>query len=129
MTPAPTPQPQQPAKLPVEGVKNLVAVASGKGGVGRTTVAVNLALKRIGASVGLLDAEVYGRLLLNQRDRHSVLIRKVLVQRTNADSRPFGNCVRRVSLKSMPLQNASRSLQHGVHRRGRTRLSGQFTGI
>jgi ATP-binding protein involved in chromosome partitioning len=52
----------QPAKLPVEGVKNLVAVASGKGGVGKTTVAVNLALalKRLGASVGLLDADVYG---------------------------------------------------------------------
>jgi ATP-binding protein involved in chromosome partitioning len=49
-------------KTPIEGVKNLVAVASGKGGVGKTTVAVNLAiaLKRIGASVGLLDADVYG---------------------------------------------------------------------
>ena len=52
----------QPPKLPIEGVKNLVAVASGKGGVGKTTVAVNLALalKRLGASVGLLDADVYG---------------------------------------------------------------------
>src|SRR3977135_3966097 len=61
MPPAPTPQ-SQPAKLPIEGVKNLVAVASGKGGVGKTTVAVNLALalRRMGASVGLLDADVYG---------------------------------------------------------------------
>jgi ATP-binding protein involved in chromosome partitioning len=61
MPPAPTPQPQ-PAKLPIEGVKNLVAVASGKGGVGKTTVAVNLALalRRLGATVGLLDADVYG---------------------------------------------------------------------
>ncbi len=61
MPPAPTPQ-SQPAKLPIEGVKNLVAVASGKGGVGKTTVAVNLALalRRLGASVGLLDADVYG---------------------------------------------------------------------
>jgi ATP-binding protein involved in chromosome partitioning len=53
--------PQAP-KLPIEGVRNLVAVASGKGGVGKTTVAVNLALalKSLGASVGLLDADVYG---------------------------------------------------------------------
>jgi ATP-binding protein involved in chromosome partitioning len=51
-----------PPKLPIAGVKYLVAVASGKGGVGKTTVAVNLsiALQRMGARVGLLDADVYG---------------------------------------------------------------------
>jgi ATP-binding protein involved in chromosome partitioning len=54
------------APLATEGglarVKNLVAVASGKGGVGKSTVAVNiaLALARTGASVGLMDADVYG---------------------------------------------------------------------
>src|SRR6201987_3588170 len=49
-------------KAPIPGVKTLVAVASGKGGVGKTTVAVNLAiaLKKLGSTVGLLDADVYG---------------------------------------------------------------------
>lgn len=52
----------QPQRTPIPGVKNLVAVASGKGGVGKTTVAVNLALAlaRLGSPVGLLDADVYG---------------------------------------------------------------------
>ena len=54
-------QAEQP-KLPIPGVKNLIAVGSGKGGVGKTTVSVNLAiaLARLGHKVGLLDADVYG---------------------------------------------------------------------
>ena len=58
------PAPPGPAveKQPIAGVKNLIAVASGKGGVGKTTVAVNLALALAqgGAAVGVLDADVYG---------------------------------------------------------------------
>ncbi len=47
---------------PIKGVKNTIAVASGKGGVGKSTVAANLAvaLAKSGAAVGLLDADVYG---------------------------------------------------------------------
>src|SRR5215475_9324775 len=53
---------QAPPKLPISGVKNLIAVGSGKGGVGKTTVAVNLAvaMASLGHRVGLLDADVYG---------------------------------------------------------------------
>jgi len=55
-------QPGQMPKMPIPGVKYLIAVGSGKGGVGKTTVAVNLAvgLASLGYKSGLMDADVYG---------------------------------------------------------------------
>ncbi len=60
---APTPGgPARPAKAGVPGIGAIIAVASGKGGVGKSTTAVNLALalKANGLKVGVLDADVYG---------------------------------------------------------------------
>ena len=56
------PQHRATGAKPVEGVRHIIAVASNKGGVGKSTVATNLAvaLARLGARVGLLDADIYG---------------------------------------------------------------------
>lgn len=83
---APSPGAKQaavPASAPVEGVGKVIAVASGKGGVGKSTVAVNLALalQKLDYRVGLLDIDIYGPslpTLLGVTERPAVRERRIV---------------------------------------------------
>ncbi|UCF81616.1 MAG: Mrp/NBP35 family ATP-binding protein [Acidobacteriota bacterium] len=94
VAPPPPPHPQQapPQGSPsphshaqaIPGVRHIVAVGSGKGGVGKSTVAVNLALalKKLGRRVGVMDADVYGPsipLLMGASERPKVTARNRIV--------------------------------------------------
>ena len=61
-TDAPTTPPVPNEKPKVPGIKNIIAIASGKGGVGKSTITANMAvsLQKMGFKVGILDADVYG---------------------------------------------------------------------
>src|SRR5271154_1892336 len=66
-----------PQKIALPHIKSVIAVASGKGGVGKSTVAANLALalSASGAKVGLLDADIYGPsipLMMGVKDKPQV---------------------------------------------------------
>jgi len=95
------PKPAAPAKAPgIPGVQHVVAVASGKGGVGKSTVAVNLALAlaRLGKRVGLLDADVYGpsvplMLGLEERPRSSERERIVPLERHGVKAISLGSFI------------------------------------
>ena len=67
-----------PPPMPLSGVAHIIAVGSGKGGVGKTTVAVNtaIALSKLGYKVGLIDADIYGPnvpLMLGSTDQPKML--------------------------------------------------------
>jgi len=72
----------------VPGIKRIVAVASGKGGVGKSTASVNIAcgLRHLGATVGLLDCDIYGPsipLMMGIHDRPTISADEKLVPPTN----------------------------------------------
>src|SRR5208282_2574972 len=73
-----------PSQAKLAGLGRIVAIASGKGGVGKSTVSVNLAcaLRRLGATVGLLDCDIYGPsipLMMGTRDKPTVSAEEKLV--------------------------------------------------
>ena len=73
-----------PSPVALPGVSKIIAIGSGKGGVGKTTVSVNLAiaLSRLGYKVGLMDADIYGPnvpLMMGSREQPRVGAGNVIV--------------------------------------------------
>src|ERR671933_2953928 len=90
---------------PIDGVARVVAIASGKGGVGKTTVAVNLALalRLTGARVGLFAADIYGPnvpLMLGVRQTHSS---RLMMPVARAERMPYLKPLERYGLKVMSI--------------------------
>lgn len=97
-------------KRPIYGVGNLIAVASGKGGVGKTTTTINLALAllREGATVGVFDADLYGPnvpLLLGIRRKKSAdtMNPATMIPVSRKDAKPYIPPVDRFGLKIMSI--------------------------